>query len=140
MKKLITTVALAACCVACNAGVVADVIILEACGEGKAGMDGVASVIYWRSVQRHLTPEEVVLQPKQFSCVNNINLSEAHNKAIRIGKNQVSYAIELENKLRSGTFKPTVMAMYYHTINGRHDWASNKKIVAIIRNHVFFNL
>lgn len=50
-------------------------IVLEAQGEGFDGMLAVAEVIRNRSIERKLTPEEVCLQRKQFSCWNNRSTS-----------------------------------------------------------------
>jgi len=50
------------------ADVVTETIAREASGEPFEAQILVARVIRVRSEQRHLTPSEVCLQPKQFSC------------------------------------------------------------------------
>ena len=51
--------------------IVALTILGEARGEGKAGMYAVACVIQQRSKNRKITPAQVCLQKRQFSCWND---------------------------------------------------------------------
>ena len=52
--------------------VVAAVIIAEAGGEGYKGMQAVANVIANRATIQKKTPYEIVVQPKQFSCISPV--------------------------------------------------------------------
>ena len=49
---------------------IASVIIAEAGGEGREGMEAVWEVIHTRAKERKLSYTRVVTQRKQFSCLN----------------------------------------------------------------------
>ena len=51
---------------------IAAVIIAEAGGEGKLGMEAVYEVIWQRAALAHDTYTNIVTKRKQFSCLNNI--------------------------------------------------------------------
>lgn len=55
----------------------ASVLIMEAGGEGRAGMQAVWEVIWTRAKNRRLSPVGVVTQRKQFSCLNHIEPGRA---------------------------------------------------------------
>ena len=51
---------------------IAAVIIAEAGGEGRIGMEAVYEVIWQRAALAHDTYTNIVLKPKQFSCLNKV--------------------------------------------------------------------
>ena len=53
--------------------VVALTLLGEARGEGYNGLYAVASTIAQRSINRNITPKQVCLEDKQFSCWDNTN-------------------------------------------------------------------
>ena len=79
MKYIMIGVTAAALTLSANAAIPEDTRIIaltllgEARGERYSGMYAVASTIAQRSINRKITPKEVCLQYKQFSCWNNTN-------------------------------------------------------------------
>ncbi len=61
----------------------ATALIMEAGGEGRTGMELVWQVVWERVASKRWpdTPAKVLLQPKQFSCFNNVSLGRAINTA-----------------------------------------------------------
>ena len=51
---------------------IAAVIVAEAGGEGKIGMEAVYEVIWQRAALSHSSYTDVVTKPKQFSCLNGV--------------------------------------------------------------------
>ncbi|CAI8818444.1 cell wall hydrolase [Methylococcus capsulatus] len=78
----------------------------EARGEGEAGMQGVMNVIF-RRAQRPgwwgRTPDEVCLNPRQFSCWNEGDPNKAKAEAVDARDRAFSIALKLESQALKGT-------------------------------------
>ena len=120
-----------------SAGIVALTILAEARGEGPDGMAAVAACIQQRSINRKLTPEQVCLQPKQFSCWNG--KSEADLEHLLKTK-QAKTALWLEANLHRINRAKIGYADHYHADYVQPYWAKGKKPVKIIGRHLFYRL
>jgi len=121
-----------------QAGVVALTILAEARGEGEDGMAAVACVISQRVINRGLTPEQVCLQRKQFSCWNG--KSESDLKSLYKSP-MAKWALYLEENIQAmNRDKVGYADHYYSTIISLPYWAKNKKPVAHIGQHKFYKL
>ena len=135
MRKLLTALLLL-CSMQASAGVVALTILAEARGEGRDGMAAVACVIAQRAHNRGLTPEQVCLQRKQFSCWNSKQDLTHLYKC-----DQAEFALYLENNItRMNRAKVGFADHYYSTIISAPYWAKNKQPVATIGKHRFYKL
>lgn len=125
---------------------VAAVIIGEAGGEGKTGMQAVASVIQNRMVRRSQSSYEVVSARKQFSCVNVVistGTAKAWEDYIREQKRHsrwntaLKLAKEIENKnLKDITGGAT--HYYAHKRIAKPYWAKSMKFTCVIGGHTFY--
>jgi len=133
--------------------VVAMTILGEARGEGKAGMYAVATVINTRVINREITPRQVCLQYKQFSCWNDSDVNKAKLGELYLTHPMRHYAIRLAANITELKRSYTKNADHYCNIYENPYWSyrkvklSNGKIikviikpVAIIGNHKFYKL
>ncbi len=123
--------------------IVAQTILAEARGEGRAGMYAVAACIKVRAEKRKLTYRQVCLQPKQFSCWNAGDPNRAKMDTF-LKLPQAKYAILLAGNMDKLNTKFIGHADHYMTIalwkTGRVKWARGHKPVAFAGSHVFFRL
>jgi spore germination cell wall hydrolase CwlJ-like protein len=115
--------------------IVATTLIAEAGGERDfRAMSAVAEVIYNRSLARKLSPMQVCLQRKQFSCWNGKDVQSEIDKAKKHKK--WSNALKIAQNLGSTNY--TKNAQFYHTTKINPSW--NKKMLATvtIENHIFY--
>ena len=119
--------------------IVTSVIVLEAQGEGREGMEAVASVIRNRSVQQHKTMEQIVLAPRQFSCLNAVDAQ----KAIRKARTSPVWGLasSIESKARCGALNDPVFGATHYYAYRRIDkpyWAYKMHKTAVIGGHAFY--
>lgn len=125
-------------CKSCEGGVfendiVTATIILEAGGEYHVGaLEAVYEVIINRAKKRNLTPAEVCLQRKQFSCWNNLTLDDG----IRIAKEHKRWIIA-RNVLEKET-NYTKGADHYHADYVYPYWADSMEKTVVIGRHIFY--
>ena len=115
--------------------IVAATLIAEAGGEKDSrAMYGVAEVIYNRSISRKISPAQVCLQPKQFSCWNGKQIETEINKV----KKHKKWPNALKIAQNLGWTNYTKNAQFYHTTKVNPSW--NKKMLATItiENHKFY--
>jgi spore germination cell wall hydrolase CwlJ-like protein len=115
--------------------IVAATLIAEAGGEKDSrALYAVAEVIYNRSISRKISPAQVCLQPKQFSCWNGKQIETEVNKA----KKHKKWANALKIAQNLGWTNYTKNAQFYHTTKVNPSW--NKKMLATvtIENHKFY--
>ena len=115
--------------------IVAATLIAEAGGEKDSrAMHAVAEVIYNRSISRKISPAQVCLQPKQFSCWNGKDVEGGIEKA----KKHKKWANALQIAQNLGSTNYTKNAQFYHTTKVNPSW--NKKMLATvtIENHIFY--
>ena len=115
--------------------IVAATLIAEAGGERDSrAMYAVAEVIYNRSISRKISPAQVCLQPKQFSCWNGKQIETEINKA----KKHKKWPNALKIAQNLGWTNYTKNAQFYHTTKVNPSW--NKKMLATvtIENHKFY--
>lgn len=119
--------------------VLASVIISEAGGEGRVGMQAVACVIANRCALNK-TPLQVVLAPKQFSCLNGVSKKDFARYIARRKKHlNWSYAYELANKIISKNLVDiTKGATHYHTVQIKPYWSKKLAFTTRIGNHKFY--
>ena len=124
-------------CVQIQAGVVALTILAEARGEGPDGMAAVACVIAQRSLNRKITPEQVCLQPKQFSCWNGKTEADlAHLLKLP----QAKTALWLEANLHRLNRAKIGYADHYHADYVKPYWAKGRTPTITIGKHLFYKL
>lgn len=123
--------------------IVAQTILAEARGDGRAGMYAVAACIKVRAEKRKLTHAQVCLQPKQFSCwnANDPNRRKMHSF---LSLPQAEYALMLANNMDKVNTKFIGGADHYMTVKlwktGRVKWARGHKPVAFAGCHAFFKI
>ena len=125
-------------CVQIQAGVVALTILAEARGEGPDGMAAVAACIQQRSLNRSMTPEEVCLEKKQFSCWNGKRPADLEHL---LKLPQAKTANWLSKNLHKLNRAKVGFADHYYAdwIKAPY-WAKGKKPVAVIGKHKFYRL
>ncbi len=77
--------------------IIAITILAEARGEGEAGMYAVAAVIAQRANDKKVTPEQVCLKRKQFSCWNNKSVKDLKHL---LNVDQAKYALLLARNVK----------------------------------------
>ena len=123
--------------------IVALTLMGEARGEGWRGLYAVACVIQKRAEERKLTPAQVCLQPKQFSCwKNKISIATCKN-LLKTNKEKAKYAKLLARSICKGwklVQAFTGEANHYHANYVKPYWIKGKKPTKIIGNHIFYKL
>ena len=114
---------------------VALTILAEARGEGLRGMAAVACVIAQRAKERCITPKEVCLQRKQFSCWDS-----GKDLSYLLDTPQAEHALHFEKHIHRMKQEVTGGANHYHALHVRPYWADKSKKTKIIGNHVFYKL
>tara|TARA_Y100000004_G_C8883536_1_gene398669 strand:- start:353 stop:817 length:465 start_codon:yes stop_codon:yes gene_type:complete len=113
--------------------IVISTIILEAGGEYHVGaLEGVYEVIMNRAEKRDLTPAEVCLQKKQFSCWNSGKIEELIAKA----KEHPRWIIAQNILGRKTNY--TNGADHYHADYVTPYWAKSMKKTVVIGRHIFY--
>lgn len=117
---------------------VALTILAEARGEGLQGMAAVACVISQRAKDRGITPKEVCLQRKQFSCWNGKTEADlAHLHASEMAP----WALYLEKSIMHMNRAKIGYADHYYADYVKPPyWATGQQPVAKIGRHIFFKL
>ena len=115
----------------------AAVLIAEAGGEGRRGMQAVWEVVHQRTRTRLIGHAHVVFQRWQFSCLNNrkpddlIRQSRRHPLWVE--------AVTIASKLPTTSL--TGSADHYHASSiKRPYWAKGRKATAKIGRHIFYKL
>ena len=120
-----------------QAGIVALTILAESMGEKEAGMTAVAACIYQRSLNRKITPEQVCLQRKQFSCWNGKTEADlAHLLKLP----QAKTALWLEANLHRLNRAKIGYADHYHADYVKPYWAKGRTPTITIGKHLFYKL
>lgn len=139
MKKLITAVAMVAVALVANAKMtdadtIATTLWLEARGEGREGIQAVASVIANRATKSGKTMAQECLKPKQFSCWNG-----RAKKLPTNAKGDVwDFCKATAEAMVGGTFKPTVAATHYYNPKlCNPKWGAKMTDVVMIGRHRF---
>lgn len=123
-----------------RAGVVANTLYLEARGEGKQGIEAVATVIYNRSKGNPEQFEAVCFKPKQFSCYNASKTPVIAPKT-PLDVQAMELCLVVERAMYSGEFKPVgEWTHYYNARVCNPSWASKLQDVERIGNHTFGKL
>ena len=123
--------------------IVAQTILAEARGDGRAGMYAVAACIKVRSQKRNLSFKQVCLQPYQFSCWNK-NDPNRKKMDFLLTLPQAEYAWQLARNMDKVNTEVINQATHYMTVKlwktGRVKWARGRKPVAFWGSHAFFKL
>lgn len=114
---------------------VALTILAEARGEGLRGMAAVACVIAQRAKERCITPKEVCLQRKQFSCWNS-----GKDLSYLLDTPQAKHALYFEKHIDKMKQEVTGGANHYHATYVKPYWADESKKTVQIGNHIFYKL
>jgi len=114
--------------------IIAATLILEAGGEYATGsMEAVHEVIVNRSIRRRTTGVRVCLQPKQFSCWNNISIE----RGVEIAMSHPRWARALEI-VDSPLTSYTHGADHYHAERVSPYWAKSMHRTTKIGRHIFY--
>ena len=123
--------------------ILAQTILAEARGDGRAGMYAVAACIKVRAQKRNLSFKEVCLQPWQFSCWNK-NDPNRKKMDMLLTLPQAEYAWQLARNMDKVKTEVINQATHYMTVKlwktGRVKWARGRKPVAFWGSHAFFKL
>ena len=123
--------------------ILAQTILAEARGDGRAGMYAVAACIKVRAQKRNLSFKEVCLQPWQFSCWNK-NDPNRKKMVSFLKLPQARYALRLSTNMKKINTKFIGHANHYMTIKlwrtGKVKWAKGKKHCAYAGSHEFYKL
>ena len=117
--------------------IIAITILAEARGEGEAGMYAVAAVIAQRANDNKITPEQVCMKRKQFSCWNNKTVKDLKHL---LKVDQAKYALLLARNIKLLSREFVFFANHYHNKSVKPSWAKGKRPVKIIGNHIFYKL
>lgn len=113
-----------------------NTIIAEAAGEGDQGMAAVASVIRNRSVERGLSPGDVVRQRRQFSGYEAPGPDAVKAQRDPAMRSRAEAALD---GVFDGSIKDTTGgADHYHADSIMPDWAGTMPQTAKIGRHVFY--
>lgn len=135
MKKLIMATIIVATTIHAQAAdnVIAKTLYAEARGEGKKGLEYVASVIYNRGNGKAQRCVKACLKPWQFSCWNG-------RSDIRVNRKSKAWAmcLDLQRQIERGTFRPCTKAKHYfaNSMKRAPKWAWGKT-VEVVGNHYF---
>ena len=111
---------------------IASVVILEAGGEGKQGMQAVYEVINNRAKDGNLV--KIVLAKKQFSCMNSLAPDQAFAKA----KKHINFNYALSLASKSPETCLTHGSIFYYSDSIKPPvWAKNMKQAIKINHHIF---
>jgi len=123
--------------------IVAQTILAEARGDGRAGMYAVAACIKVRAQKRNLSFKQVCLQPYQFSCWNK-NDPNRSKMDLLLTLPQAEYAWQLARNMDKVNTEAINQATHYMTVKlwktGKVKWARGQKPVAFWGSHAFFKL
>lgn len=133
-KILLLAAAMLSRCTPCPAGVVADTLWHEARGEGRQGLEAVASVIWNRSQNKRMPLEAVCFARKQFSCHNEGYTKPRPRNELERGV--LAFCEGIERQMESGAFRPTVRATQYFA-GKKPYWYGDFRVEKVIGNHVF---
>ena len=116
----------------------AAVLIAEAGGEGRAGMQAVWEVVWSRAESRRWpsTPALVVKQRKQFSCLNGVKCGQLIAKAQRHPMWRHAWGITGAPPVT----QMTKQANHYHAVSVRPYWADADAFTVQVGNHKFYRL
>ena len=115
--------------------IVAKVIAGEAAGEGEIGLRAVACVIANRCKAQKRTPENIVTQPKQFSCLQLPEMMERNYQEVKeIVDILATNILELED-ITSGALNYVTDKLYYSNV--RPFWIESMEVTKVIGKHVF---
>jgi N-acetylmuramoyl-L-alanine amidase len=120
---------------------VAAVLVAEAGGEGKTGMEAVAEVMLNRHLRRRSAIIDIVLQPAAFSCLNTSSPDRLYAGAARHRK--FGEALEISRILfRHPEALPRQVngADHYATAGTHPSWAEGVAPVAVVGHHLFWKL
>jgi hypothetical protein len=116
--------------------VAAAMLIAEAGGEGRIGMEAVWEVAWQRSVERRQTIEAVCLARYQFSCFNGVTAAQV----IATARRHPRWSMALEIVAAPPRTKHTQGANHYCTLKTFPYWAKGRTPSAVIRNHKFYRI
>ena len=117
--------------------IIAITILAEARGEGEAGMYAVAAVIAQRANDNKITPEQVCMKRKQFSCWNNKTVKDLKHL---LKVDQAKYALLLARNIKLLSREFVGFANHYHNKSDKPYWSKGVKPVKVIGNHIFYKL
>lgn len=112
--------------------VIAKTLYAEARGEGRRGLEYVASVINNRGVGDAEKCVEACLRPYQFSCWNGKSDIEVNRDS-----KEWELCLDFQTKIEAGTFKSITEAKHYYSSRIRMPkWARGKKSI-LVGKHYF---
>ena len=125
-----------------NRDICATALVMEAGGEGRIGMELVWQVVWERVASKRWpdTPVKVLLQPKQFSCFNNVSLG----RAITTAQKHPRWRDALGIVSAPPVYRPSVNARgcnhYHATYIKKPYWARGVEPQLTYKRHHFYRL
>tara|TARA_A100001037_G_scaffold136238_1_gene123420 strand:+ start:665 stop:1276 length:612 start_codon:yes stop_codon:yes gene_type:complete len=120
----------------------AAVLVLEAAGEGRLGMELVWQVVWQRasSDRWRSTPYGVCRQPLQFSCLNGLTDGQAIAKAQRSSMWRHALGITSAPPVYNSKVNAKGCDHYHATYIRTPDWAKGEKPRLTYKKHIFYKL
>ena len=119
-----------------EAEVVAAVLVAEAGGErDRRAMECVFEVVRNRAKANRLTEYQVVMQPKQFSCLKSVTNVAAFVASCR-SHPKFDEAFKIVRSRKKTNYCHN--ALFYHRDNQLPSWAVGQPVVAWIGHHKFY--
>lgn len=116
---------------------VAAVLVMEAGGEGRRGMEAVCEVIRNRAELHETTVVKIVADPWQFSCLNGTTIDKLVARAMR----SKAWPIACEVAAGAETHRTRGATHYYaKTMKTPPAWARAFKPCAVVGRHKFFKI
>jgi spore germination cell wall hydrolase CwlJ-like protein len=115
---------------------VAAVLIAEAGGEGRRGMEAVMEVIQSRAKAHRKSPGAVVTARNQFSCLNETTV----DNLVRTAKAHPRWSFALALAKRGTRTNHTGGADHYFATWCSPSWAKGKRGTVTLGRHVFLKL
>lgn len=137
---MLLTLAVIACISSCEPAhaepseVVLQTIAMESGGESLEGQAWVAKTIQTRSKRGKISPQDVVLRPKQYSCWNSPKWAKAW-LARHYGLKARGGAVIAWNRALKLPYQVT----HYHTIDIKPYWAVGHIPKVVVGRHAFYD-
>jgi len=112
--------------------VIAAVLIGEAGGEGRKGMEAVLEVIHTRAREQHKLPYHVVTERFQFACLNHVSQATL----VQLGRRHPRWAEAVRLVSRSVQTNWTHGTNHYHEVTIHPGW---KNRICRVGRHIFYS-
>jgi spore germination cell wall hydrolase CwlJ-like protein len=119
----------------------AAVLLAEAGGEGRVGIEAVAEVVRNRCQQQGWSIQRVITAPQAFSCLNGTDVDHLYARMRRRGNWQLGLEVA-QTLYRHPARLPARVhgATHYDRVDRRPYWTVGAHLVAVVGRHAFWRL